>query len=273
MSSSQLAWGKFSPLASANGMSSAFEWWSLPFDMDDADSVSISLQALAETPTGMLVVPSTTPGDGILYVAQAAGVTTVSVTHAAPAGTPPVGTPLTGMPIGTPAGVPPATTPGTNPYSAIANAITAAPWVGATNAQMAMLANQSTAVNTLVKAFPWGWGPVGSPVNSLNSQITMAAENDPLIAQTIKSLVGGAVVAAINGIMTLETCGELTAWAAFAAGPNDVGNGTLATAGASALELHVDRVAVRYGRLHWQPSAGGSVGQIAGTISLKGGSR
>ena len=127
MPSSQLAWGKFSPIASANGMSSAFEWWSLPFDMDDADSVSISLLPLTETPTAMLIVPSATAkannglpsGDGLLYVAQAAGAggNNITVAHSAPAGNPPASTPITGVPYGSPGGSPAATVPGTNPYS------------------------------------------------------------------------------------------------------------------------------------------------------------
>ncbi len=275
MPSSQVAWGTFSPIASANGMSSSFEWYSNPFDMDDADSVSISLQALAEVPTAVLVVPSKTAGDGTLYVAQAAGAAgnNITVAHSAPAGAAPVGAALTGLPTGSPGGSPPATTPGANPYSVVASAITAAPWVGATNGQMAMLANQSTATQALVQAFPWGWGAAGNPVHTQNSMITQAALNDPLVVQGSANLAGGAAAAAINGIMTLEVCGELLAWNLFAAGPNDVVSGTLATAGSPSLELHVDRLAVRYGRLHWVPGGGGSAGQIAGTISMKGGAR
>ena len=281
MPSSQLAWGKFSPIASAQGMSSAFEWWSLPFDMDDADSVSISLNPLTETPCAMLVVPSATAkgnnglpsGDGILYVAQTAGAAgnNTTVAHSAPSGAVPPSTPLTtGVPYGSPGGSPAATVPGTNPYSVSTAAITAAPWVGAMNEQMSLLANQSAAVWALVKAFVWGWGAVGSPVNSLNSQIAQAASTDLLVTQASANLVGGAATAAISGTATLETCGDLTSWAEFAAGPNDVASLALSTGNPG--ELHIARAGVRYGRIHWMPGIG-SVGQIAGTISLKGGAR
>ena len=349
MPSLQLTWGRnaaFAPVA--NGISSAFNWWSDPIDADGMDHLSLTLTALTETPVAMLVVPSATgpganglpSGDGILYVAATAGTTpgnAITVAHSAPSGTPltllngAVGTgpgtfsglmnpaPIAGsiqvLDAGTIIGyddgqggfknvaagaeitggsvdythggytitttaasghaitlkwVPFGATV-TNPYTVSTDAITCAPWVGATNGQMAMLANQNSTVQTLVQAYPWGWGAVGSPVNSLNSLLGQAALNDLLVAQSSVPLVGAAATAAQSGTATLESCDDLSTWTPYAAGPNDVSSGTLVGAG-TGLDLHIDQIKVRYWRLHWAAN-GGSVGQISGVVSVNGASR
>ena len=348
MPSNQLTFGRNASFGPANGISSAFSWWSDPIDSDDSDSLSISLSALSEIPVAMLVVPSATAqgsggiptGDGLLYVAQTPGATpgnAITVAHSAPSGTPlqllngavgtgggtfnglmnpapvagtiqvldagnvigqddgqggfsniPAGTQITGGQINYTTGgytlsltataghaitlkwVPAGATVA-NPYTVSTNAITGAPWVGATNAQMAILANQKTVVTALAKAFVWGWGAVGSPVNSLNSLLGKAAENDLLVTQISASFVGGSATAAQTGVATLECCADLSTWNQFAGGPNDVTSGNLVGPG-TGLELHVDSLPVRYWRVHWAMNVG-SVGQISGIVGLKGGAR
>jgi hypothetical protein len=349
MPSLQLTWGRnaaFAPVA--NGISSAFDWWSDPFVLSEADSLSVTLAALTETPVAMLVVPSATggnisngvpSGDGILYVAATAGATpgnAITVAHSAPSGTPLIllngavgtgpgtfsglmnpapiagsiqvldagtiigydngqggfnnvaaGTEITGGSVDyTHGGYTLTTTAAsghaitlnwvpfgatvTNPYTVSTDAITCAPWVGATNGQMAMLANQNSTVQTLVQAYPWGWGAVGSPVNSLNSLLGQAALNDLLVIQPAAPLIGGGASPAVDGVATIETCEDLVNFRAFAAGPNDVTTGALLSGGS--LQLHIDACPVGYGRIHWAHSIG-SIGQISGMVSINGGAR
>lgn len=227
------------------GLPSAFNWNSNPFDISEQDDISLTASALSETPTAMLVVSSATAGIGLLYVAQTAGVggNSISVTHNAPTGSQP------------------------STFAVVSSAITVSPATGASNEQVAMLAQQNAAVWALVKPFTYGWGPQGPVGFSFQAEFLEAARNDLLVAATVQNLVGGAANANVNGTLTLQLSDDLVNWA-----PMSGISGSVSTGG-TALRLSAagaNRTGAGFARWAWTATPG-SVGQMSLLMTCKGG--
>lgn len=242
--------GRDASFGPASGVSSDWEWWSEPIDLGPVDNWSIQINPLTEAPIPMLFVPSTSDSPagkqsriGILYVAKAAGVSTVTITHSAPSGS--------------------ATT-----VSVSTDDITVAPAAGATNETVAALVNQNASASALVTAYPVGWEPCGPILASFQSDIESLARQDVVLAFSKTALGNNAAAAAQSGTATLEVSNDLQNW--LAAGDPNASASISAPGGTVTLTAQND--GRKAGRLHWKPNTG-SLGQLSGLVSGKGAAR
>jgi hypothetical protein len=237
-------WGGKSAFALANGMSAAADFYTDPVEVQNADNITAELISLAETPVAMLMVPSATtlPSPmGIIYVAQAAGTSSVTITHATPAGT-------------------------QTTVTVSGNDITVKPAVGAMNEQTAMLVNQNAAASALVIAYTFGWGPNGPVLSSFNEDIVNPARVDLVAAMAKTSLANSSATAAQAGTATFQGSADLLNWYPLG-NPVTVG-GPTSTPPTSTVTASGDQ----HVRLFFDAD-GGSVGQLSGFVVGKGGAR
>lgn len=243
-SAKQIYLGDGPPFVKAQGLPTAFDWVSTPFDIGEMDSLSLTAQALAETPNGMLVVPSTTSGMGTMWVAQTAGSTTVSVTVNAPSGS-------------------------TTSFSVLSSAITVSPAIGLTNAQLAMLAQQNASVWALAKPYVYGWGPVGPVGYSFQNEFLEASRNDLVTSFSQTTLFNGAATPAVSGTLTLQLSDDLINWV-----PQSGVSGSV-TSGGNPLRLNMSgssQTGANYAQWKWTHTPG-SVGEISMRMTVKGDAR
>lgn len=236
--------GRDASYLQANGPSSDWEWWSEPFTLGSVDDFSLQVNPLTETPVAMLFVPSTSSSNGapskigILYVAQTPGVSTVAVVHEAPSG-------------------------GTTSVSVAGNVITVSAATGATNEQVSMIVNQSSAAFALVKAFPVGWEPNGPVLASFEADIEYLARTDVVLAFTQTTLGNNAAAANQDGTASVDFSNDFYNWQPLTGGSANV------AAGSPPAIIQVSAGAAKYARMHWLPNAG-SVGQIGAVLSGSG---
>lgn len=243
-SSKQIYLGDGPPFVKAQGLPTAFDWVSTPFDIGELDSLSITAQALAETPVGMLVVPSTTSGMGTLWVAQTPGSSSVTVTVNAPSGS-------------------------TTSFSVSGNDITVSPATGLTNGQLVFLAQQKSTVWALAKPYVYGWGPTGPVGYSFQAEFLEASRNDLVASMSKTSLLNGAASANVSGTLSVQLSDDLINWVPLAGASGSV------TTGGNPLRLSLSgsaQTGANYCQLAWTHTPG-SVGELSVRLTTKGDAR
>jgi hypothetical protein len=217
------------------GVSSAFAWTSDAADMQREQGLSLSIVAPQVASVGQLLVPSATSGYGLLIAANATGATTVSITVSAPSGS-------------------------TNSITASTNAITIAPSLTATNAQIAALFNKTAASAALATAYVYGWQTT-DPFTSTEEDPFEFAKQDLLAAFTQTTLLDGATTSTAAGNMELWGSNDGANWW-------DLGYGCAVT-GPGSYGLNVVGNYSRWVQAKWTPN-GSPVGPVYATWCAKG---